>query len=106
MSWLLDALWHAVFLWVPLWVWALLAIAACVVVFRVFGWRQTLAAAAAAGAFLLYAFGARQGRDAQIQKDIKDAQKAIDKARAARAAADRRNADPDRVFDNDGHRRD
>lgn len=106
MTWLLHALWNAAFLWVPLWLWVLLAVAAALAVYRIFGWKQTLAALVGIGAFLLYALGTRQGRDAQIRKDIKDAQKAIDKARAARAAADRRNADPDRVLDDDGYRRD
>lgn len=103
---MLDWLFNAFFLWVPLWVWVLLVLTACAIILKVFGWKQSLVAAASLGAALLYIFGVKQGAAAKTKKDIRDAQKIIDKARAARAAADRRNADPDRVFDDDGHRRD
>jgi hypothetical protein len=102
----MDWLFNAFFLWVPLWVWVLLVLVAVAIIFKVFGWKQSLVAAAAFGTFLLYTFGVKQGAEAKTRKDIRDAQKTIDKARAARAAADRHAADPDRVFDDDGHRRD
>ena len=52
MGWLFDALFHAVFLWVPLGVWIAVAIVAIVgvaLVWRVFGWQATLAATTSTG---------------------------------------------------------
>ena len=102
----MDWLFNAFFLWVPLWVWVLLVVTACAIILKVFGWKQSLVAAASLGALLLYTFGVKQGAAAKTKKDIRDAQRAIDKARTARAAADKRNADPDEVTKDDGYRRD
>jgi len=63
------------------------------VVLRLFGWKATVSAIIAVATLGLVNRGQQQGWEARIKKDNDDAQRAINKARAARRDADLRNAD-------------
>lgn len=78
---------------------------AAVFAWRVFGLRGALSALAAGAALFAYHSGDRRGAARQIQKDKADADRAVERARRARADANRRNADPGRLRDDDGFKR-
>ncbi len=69
--------------------------------------NQIIAAAGSMFAALLYARRARQrGWEDAHEQGKKDAEQAIERARSARADAARRDADPERLREDDGFRRD
>ncbi|MFG1383257.1 hypothetical protein [Xanthobacter versatilis] len=80
------------------------------VLIRFFGWATALKIMTAVGAvFAALAYGRRErqaGWEDAHAKGERDAQGALDQAGRARADADRRNAEPGRLRDNDGYRRD
>lgn len=99
----------------PWWVWvpvALIIVAAIVIpLVRLVGLKRALeiaaAVAAALGGLILIQRARQEGWRAREAKGERDAQSAIDKAeRARRDAYDQFTARPDRLRDNDGHRRD
>lgn len=94
------------FLWLP---WeiqvlaGLLIVGALAFMFRVPPkWLIPIAATIAAG--LGYTHAARKGWQAKERRDMRDADKLIEKARAARQKADR--LPVENLRDDDGHRRD
>lgn len=88
---------------------ALLACLALALV-RIFGLATTLKIMTAVGAvFAALVYGRRErqaGWKNAHAKGERDAQGALDQAGRARADADRRNAEPGRLRDDDGYRRD
>lgn len=90
------------------WADALLAaavLAAAVFAFRLLGLKGALAVLAAGAVAVAYRRGERRGAARQIQKDKSNADRAVQRANEARADADRRNADPRRLRDDDGFKR-
>lgn len=91
---------------IPTWLLVVVAVVVVLAVLRYFG--KDAAIFAAAGALLaLFAKSIRRDaqRDAQ-EKELKDAVKTHEEGAAARADADRRNADPVELRNDDGWRRD
>lgn len=95
-------------------IWAALAVLALIggwfLAARFLGVKAANQIVAAAGSFfaaLLYVRRARQrGWDDAHEQGKKDADAAIDRARSARLDAVRRDADPERLREDDGFRRD
>ncbi|MCL8385851.1 hypothetical protein [Xanthobacter aminoxidans] len=90
------------------WTEALLAaavLAASVLALRLLGLKGALAVLAAGAVAIAYRRGERSGAARQIQKDKANADRAVQRANEARADADRRNADPRRLRDDDGFKR-
>ena len=90
------------------WTEALLAaaiLATAVFAFRLLGLKGALAVLAAGATAIAYRRGERRGAAGQIQKDKANADRAVQRANEARADADRRNADPRRLRDDDGFKR-
>ncbi|MFG1247600.1 hypothetical protein [Xanthobacter flavus] len=90
------------------WSEALLAaavLAAAVFAFRLLGLKGALAVLAAGAVAIAYRRGERRGAARQILKDKANADRAVQRANEARADADRRNADPRRLRDDDGFKR-
>ena len=102
MTWLLETILYAV----PWWVLLVAGAVVGLVVYRALGARMAILAAAVVAVLVAHSKGAQSGWKAREAKGARDAQRAIDRAARARAASDRRNAGSDRVFDNDGWRRD
>lgn len=91
------------------WLMALIAaatLAGFVAVWRTFGLKPALAALAAGALIFARRSGERAGAATQAAKEKADADRNVQRASAARADADRRNADPGRLRDDDGFRRD
>ncbi|MGR7993806.1 hypothetical protein [Xanthobacter sp. ZOL 2024] len=91
--------------------WRLALIAAAtlagfVAVWRTFGLKPALAALAAGALVFARRSGERTGAATQAAKEKADADRNVQRASAARADADRRNADPGRLRNDDGFRRD
>lgn len=98
MNWMLD---H-----VPLVVILGVAAAAGVVLFRLGGWKAVLSFGVLIVATLLYRDGRKTGRDDSQAEGRRDADRTVRRAEEARIDAQRRDADPDRLRDDDGFRRD
>lgn len=81
-------------------------LAGVVLALRLLGPKAALAVLTAGAIAFAYRRGERVGAVRQIEKDKADADRAVERARAARTDADRRNADPQRLRDDDGFRRD
>ncbi|MFG1350283.1 hypothetical protein [Xanthobacter autotrophicus] len=90
---------------VPWWLWAVAGLLAVAALMRVAGPRAALAAAAVLAFVLAHRKGAQQGYSHAIKEGERDAERILDTARAARAGADRRDADARRLRDDDGFRR-
>lgn len=90
----------------PWWVKVIAGLIVVGIILRLFGWKATVAAMIAVATLGLVNRSQQQGWEARIKKDNEDADKAIARARSVRDAADRRNAAPGRLRDDDGFRRD
>lgn len=91
------------------WLLALIAagtLAGFVAILRAFGLKPALAALAAGALLFARRSGERAGANRQAAREQANADRAVDQASRARADADRRNADPQRLRDDDGFRRD
>ena len=73
---------------------------------RYLGFRGAIGAAVVVVSALLYRGGRKEGRAAQQNKEQDHAETAIKRADQARVIADRVDADPERLRDDDGFRRD
>ncbi|MFG1423929.1 hypothetical protein [Roseixanthobacter liquoris] len=91
---------------VPWWLLALLGVAAALAAGWFLGLRAALAVGLAGLVFIAGRRGAQQGWTDREAKGERDAQRAIDAARGARAAAERDGRDAGRLRDDDGWRRD
>lgn len=91
---------------IPWWVKVGAGLIAAAVIFRLFGWKATVAALVAVATLGAINRGQQQGWEARLRKDNQDAQRAIDKARAARRAADQRNSNAGELRKSDGYKRD
>ncbi|MEP9368080.1 hypothetical protein [Xanthobacter sp. VNH20] len=91
---------------VPWWLLALLGLVGTLAAGWFLGLRAALAAGLAALVFIAGRRGAQQGWTDREAKGERDAQRAIDAARDARAGAERRDRDAGRLRDDDGWRRD
>jgi hypothetical protein len=90
---------------IPWWVKVGAGLIAAAVILRLFGWKATGAALVAVAALGAVNRGQQQGWEARLKKDNEDAQRATDKARAARRAADQRNASTGELRKPDKYRR-
>lgn len=81
-------------------------VAIVAVAWRLLGIRGAFAAVGFLAAVLTYREGRKDGRASQTTKDQSDAADAIHEAGAARVDAAVRDADPERLRDTDGFRRD
>lgn len=77
-----------------------------VVAWRLLGIKGAFAALAFLGTVLLYRSGRQDARADQVTKDRANADHAVKEASAARIDAAVRDADPDRLRETDGFRRD
>ena len=73
---------------------------------RLLGVKGALGALGLIGTVLLYREGRKDGRQSQVAKEQADADHAINEAADARVAAAVRDANPERLRDSDGFRRD
>lgn len=73
--------------------------------FRLFGVKGLLAAIASLGLLLIYRKGRNDGSIHQIEKERTDADSAVRESVQARHDAARRDADPERLRDDDGFKR-
>lgn len=90
--------------------WSLALIAAvtvglAVVALRLFGPKAALGVLVVGALLFARRSGEKAGASIQIQKDKANADRAVQRANEARADADRRNSDPDRLRDDDGFKR-
>lgn len=85
---------------------AAVTLGAAVLAWRMLGWRAGLSVLTAGLTLFAFRAGERRGASSQIAKEKADANRAVDRAQRARADADRRSADPHRLRDDDGFRRD
>lgn len=74
--------------------------------FHFLGWRGLVAGIAALATLFLYRKGRADGRQATIEKDRVNVERAEQTAETERVRSDLRNADPDELMRNDGFRRD
>jgi len=92
---------------IPWWVYAVVAGLFLIVTRSWLGsWRNVIAVAGVALGAILSLRGFQKGWAAKVKKDIKDADKVIAKANKARADADAHNADPGKLHESDGFKRD
>lgn len=91
---------------VPWWLWGLAGLAGAALAFRFGGARGAALAGAVAALVVAHRRGAQGGYSHALEQGEKDAQHAIEAARAARDAAARRDGDAGRLRDDDGFRRD
>lgn len=93
---------------IPLWVWLGIAGVILAALYGVWhlGLRQLLWVGALLAIGLIFPAAARGGWKAKEQADMRDVQKAIDRATTARAKQEKLNADPKHLRDDDGFRRD
>lgn len=77
-----------------------------VLLWRMVGLKPALGALAAGALLIARRSGEKAGASIQIAKDKANADRAVDRAQRTRADADRRSADPHRLRDDDGFRRD
>ena len=90
--------------------WSLAFIAAAtvglaVLALRMFGLKAALGVLVVGALLFARRSGEKAGASIQIQKDKANADRAVQRANEARADADRRNSDPDRLRDDDGFKR-
>lgn len=108
LGWVWDFLIYSIPWWVWVWVVAPILIFAAIYVSRVIGWRNAIPVIGGAIVAFAAAFiglkGRQQGARDQQQKEQRNADKTLDRAHDARR--DARNADPSRLRDDDGFRRD
>lgn len=90
----------------PIELWIAVGAAAVFAVHRYFGLRAAASAAVAVFLFILNARARQAGWEAREEKGRKDAEKAVKESENARRDADLRNADPERLRESDGYRRD
>lgn len=82
-----------------------LAAAILYAAFRLFGLKGLLSAIASIGLLLIYRKGRNDGTTHQIEKERTDADTAVRESVQARHDAARRDADPERLRDDDGFKR-
>lgn len=100
MAW--EWLWYTV----PWWVKIPVGLGIALVVWRLVGTKWAIVAGAVIFAALGYNKAAQAGWKAKEQRDMKDADKLIQKASQARSKAEKLAADPRHLRDDDGFRRD
>ena len=98
MNWLIE---H-----IPFWALFIAGVALTAVAWRLLGIKGTGLTLAALAAMLLYREGRKDARSDQITKEQDDANQSVREAGAARIDAVVRDADPERLRDTDGFRRD
>lgn len=103
---MIDYIFNAIYYAVPWWVWLFIGLTIALLVYRIWGLKAALAAATAALLATTYRRGQQTGWRDRQRKEENDAERSINRAGAARLDADKRNADPGRLRDNDGFRRD
>jgi hypothetical protein len=91
---------------IPYLILMLLVAAFVAVSFRYFGIRGAIAASFLSSMLAAFIIGRREGRADQSQEAAKDAVEIRNKASMARVESERVNADPERLRDDDGFRRD
>lgn len=91
---------------IPYIILAVFASAVVAVSFRYFGIKAAGLVAALSAIVGIYLIGRREGRADQSQEAAKDAVEIRNKASMARVESERVNADPERLRDDDGFRRD
>lgn len=91
---------------IPWWLKVGAGVIAAAVILRLFGWKASVAALIAVATLGAVNRGQQQGWEARLKKDNRDAAKAIERARAARAATDLRNANAGELHKPDKYRRD
>jgi len=91
---------------IPWWAKVGAGLIAALIILRLFGWKASVAALIAVATLGAVNRGQQQGWEARLKKDNRDADKAIERARAARADADRRNANAGELRKPDKYRRD
>lgn len=89
----------------PWWVKVIAGLIVAGIILRLFGWKATVAALIGLATLGIVNRSQQQGWEARIKKDNEDAQKAIDRARAARLDTDLRNTDPGELRQSDGYKR-
>lgn len=94
----------------PWQVWFVVGVAAVAAVWRYFGLRQALLLAGGVLLFVVGRKGKQEGRaegyEARKNEEVRHVQEIAVEANRARNDADARNADPERLRDDDGYRRD
>lgn len=98
MSWLIE---HT-----PFWAWAIAGVAIIAASWRLLGIRGAGAALVFLFTVLIWRDGRKDGRQSQATKDRTNADHAVRQADAARVDAIVRDADPERLRQSDGFRRD
>jgi len=84
---------------------AALTVGLAVLALRMFGLKAALGVLVVGALLFARRSGENAGASIQIQKDKANADRAVQRANEARADADRRNSDPDRLRDDDGFKR-
>lgn len=84
---------------------AAVTVGAAVLVLRMFGLKAALGVLVVGALLFARRSGEKAGASIQIQKDKANADRAVQRANEARADADRRNSDPNRLRDDDGFKR-
>lgn len=84
---------------------AAVTVGAAVLALRLFGLKAALGVLVVGALLFARRSGEKAGASIQIQKDKANADRAVQRANEARADADRRNSDPQRLRDDDGFKR-
>ena len=91
---------------IPWWLIAGAAAAATFFIWRYLGLRVAIGAAVSMLLYVIHHRGRQQGWEAREQKGKEESYEAVKEANEARRDADLRNADPERLRESDGYRRD
>lgn len=84
---------------------AAVTVGAAVLALRLFGLKAALGVLVVGALLFARRSGEKAGASIQIQKDKANADRAVQRANEARADADSRNSDPQRLRDDDGFKR-
>jgi hypothetical protein len=91
---------------IPWWVWIAVAAVGVLLIWRALGFEWAVAFLAACAVAIAHRRGEQRGWQKRGEQGERNVQRNVDKAKRAGAAADRRDADPARLRDDDGWRRD
>lgn len=98
MSWVFSSL--------PQWIWLVVLLIGIIAVQVTLGWKSAAGAAIGAALWVMNGRAYKKGRDDSKQENEEDADRAINQGIQARNDANRRNADPEQLRENDKYRRD
>ncbi len=91
---------------IPWYLWLAGGVFVTFTAYRYLGRSAAITAAVAAAAALLYSLGHKRAKEAAKTEELKDAIEVHTTGAEARATAERRDADPERLRESDGFRRD